>query len=340
MNSQKFSGILVGLIGGIAAFGPSGCANLEATKVPLNARIRGCDHGEKYDGFRYYMSRPHIVVSERVELGSAHQLTRLAVLSAPQNSDLKEVIVLEPLMAHDQRYWNFESGKLLDIDWYKEQGYRINAFIVPTEAPGAAESISDDSSTGVRQTALMQYINERSVLGSDALSTVAALSTLDGNAEKPVLVKPESFQVVHLPDFEEQMRIKHKNCLAYSKIDLHFADGWQLREAGGSFDSTEVAARVLQSLSSAISAATEVQTASLKKLPVAPAGSPSSADMLASARDRDEVVVLVKESQYIVPGIYRLQKSWEMASESHNPRSMLTNLGLPVHDESTFHIIQ
>jgi hypothetical protein len=340
MNFRGFACILSACIGGVSALASSGCANLEATKVPLSARIHGCDNGQKYDGFRYYMSRPHIVVSERVDLGSTHQLARLAVLSHPQSDDMKEVIVLEPLMEHDQRYWNFESGELLDVDGYKEQGYRINTFVSPAENSDAAKSIGEGSSSGVLQTALMQQVNVPDVLGRDAISRSLALSVLDGDGEKPVIVKPEAFQVFHLPDFEEQMRVKHKNCLAYSKIDLHFADGWQLQEAGGSFDSTEVAARVLQSLSSAISASTEVQAAALKKLPATPAGGPSSADILGNAKERDEVVVLVKESQYIVPGIYRLQKSWEMANGANGPRGMLTNLGLPVQNETTFHIIQ
>src|SRR5262249_11116543 len=45
----------------------AGCANLTARKVPLDARLSGKDR--KYNGFRYYLPRPYLVVSERVCVG-------------------------------------------------------------------------------------------------------------------------------------------------------------------------------------------------------------------------------------------------------------------------------
>ena len=55
-------------VGGLmAAAAAAGCANVHVKKVPVELRAAGQDH--HVHGFRYYLTRPYIVVSRRIELG-------------------------------------------------------------------------------------------------------------------------------------------------------------------------------------------------------------------------------------------------------------------------------
>src|SRR4029450_1925794 len=66
-------------------------------------------------------------------------------------------------------------------------------------------------------------------------------------------------QVVMLPDFEEQYAIRNRNVAAKSTYDLHFTDGWQLDSVNGTWNSTELPIRILESITKVIKAAEVLQ---------------------------------------------------------------------------------
>src|SRR5262245_14525717 len=57
-----------------------GCANVKVNKVDVQARIEGQDH--HVHGFRYYLTRPYIVVSRRVPVSTTYVPVALAVFPA------------------------------------------------------------------------------------------------------------------------------------------------------------------------------------------------------------------------------------------------------------------
>jgi hypothetical protein len=139
----------------------------------------------------------------------------------------------------------------------------------------------------------------------------------------------DTFQFALLPDFEEQIAIKDNNFAAYGKYELKFADGWQLRSVSGTWDSTEVAIKALQTLGKAVKALAEVRQAQLGKVPKEPEGHYGD-----RAQGRPVLIARVC-STFIEPGMYRLQKSSERSagtpcngSELILEHGILTELGL------------
>src|SRR5262249_50472541 len=50
----------------------AGCADLVVRKVPVDQRAVGAD--DHVDGFRYYLSRPHVLVKEKIEVSRTESL--------------------------------------------------------------------------------------------------------------------------------------------------------------------------------------------------------------------------------------------------------------------------
>jgi hypothetical protein len=140
-------------------------------------------------------------------------------------------------------------------------------------------------------------------------------------------------QVVFLPDFEEQYAVKNTNVLAQAKYEYSFANGCTLAEAGGSYNATVVPVAILQTIQKAIGAAGELQKQALESLPIpAPPQGPRA------EVDPSKIYYVVRQT-FIEPGVYRLQKSWEVQAaeaEGHvepcRAGGLLTEMGLPVEE--------
>lgn len=136
----------------------------------------------------------------------------------------------------------------------------------------------------------------------------------------------DAFQVAFLPDFEEQYAIQHYNCLAKAKYQMKFNHGTSLAGFAGSYDSTDVPVKILQTVGTLISEAGNVAKAAIDKTPS------STARSLSAAPVAD---FYLKIEHVIEPGFYRLQKSWERAAcestEGYEPQQycgLFADIGL------------
>ena len=74
------------VVGGLLAAPVAvGCANVSVTKVPVAARASGQD--AQVEGFRYYLTRPYVLVKRPVELDSSAVAVRLIKLQSPRQKD-------------------------------------------------------------------------------------------------------------------------------------------------------------------------------------------------------------------------------------------------------------
>lgn len=279
----------------------AGCANVRVKKVPLDKRAEGTD--AKLEGFRYYLGRPYIVVKERIPVSSESELmylVRYAPKNPPKGVKIPHMLALVPLA--DPR----GDRPMLDLNG--------------APLPQAWQKVRNDF--------------EPVAKGSDAtLKTITwqnDITKFDGDpsASDIEALLQTRIQVAMLPDFEEQYRIKNINCLAHSKYKYSFANGWALTSATGSYDSTEVAVRLLQSLSKVIDSARKISNA---RTEARGSGSPRT---YVEAGRSDLVLVAVARTQYVMPGVYKLLKSWERAAcNPHHPQGgcgILGDMGLPV----------
>src|ERR1700687_529551 len=78
-----------------------GCGGLEARRGPVEKRLAGKD--TCYDGFRYYLSRPYLVVSARVDVVTTTQKARIVLLKGARADPVCHVfqsVFLEAIDEH------------------------------------------------------------------------------------------------------------------------------------------------------------------------------------------------------------------------------------------------
>ncbi len=176
----------------------------------------------------------------------------------------------------------------------------------------------------------------------------AALATTDASTQ--TLVEPAAppnpaaltgdMQIIYLPDLDEQYSIKSCNVFAKSSFGLAFKNGGELVEVDGEHDATTLAVSILQAIQSAIGTAQGVEQARIqreaKTLQAAPPakGGAAKADLNvanAAVSGQQPVWQLVERTS-IKPGVYRLNKPWEVADGPgvHSVGcGLLAKLGLP-----------
>jgi hypothetical protein len=343
----------------------AGCANLVAKKVPIADRLSGTD--DKVHGFRYYLSRPYVVVSQRVCVGLDLAVGRLLV---DRNSSMVYVETTDPdgrPRCLDGR--GVEVPRPADCEYAflpkksTEQGGQSGKPGMGSDPKGmdADEKPAGDPSRppqpvqvivvapGARGRTLGEVAGSAGDLAAqlarggagDPTFSIQGLSQADIKAYVGSITcpTPNSFQFVMLPDFEEQMAIKDCNFAAYSKYQLQFADGWQLRSVSGTWDATEVAIKALQVLSNAVSAAAEVRAEELTKLPVGRAGD------VYGARGGIPLWGVIVHATYLEPGIYRLQKASERSKDGGcateaDALGLLSELGIPTVSEVQLYVVK
>lgn len=281
-----------------------GCANIHAKKVPVEDRIAGTDNQK---GFRYYLSRPYVVIAKAVPIATETEEVELVEVVSKRDKNVSQLGFRSRLPAPGRpgtsRLYD-RSGKPLNLDeWEEGTGYKARML-----QPKGGEN-------NAMLPQLKLAPQEDTPPAGDGTGTDA----------------PPGIQVVMLPDFEEQYAIRNHNVAAKSAYDLHFTDGWQLESVNGTWNATEIPVRLLQSISKVIKAAEVLQLQTMQSAPARTFAAPQPFKMNAAGAP---VVVRLVRSYYLEPGIYRIQKSWERQEcEVHSigaAAGLLSDLGLEV----------
>lgn len=329
-----------------------GCANLNVHKVSLEDRHSGRDM--KLDGFRYYLPRPYVIVAARIEVAKNYavgtlKFAKLEGEPIPEPGK-EEKLMIQPVIEVFRRdptenvFPLFDlKGNPLPVAIGDGPGWKVlpaetNAILLSAigkEKQFDPTQLEKQFGELAKSVAELKKMVEAAKLTGPAVQvpsqiqlTMNQVSTT--NSSGSGVESGPKIQIAMLPDFEEQMRIKDCNFLAWSKYGLAFKDGWQLAGVQGSWDSTEVPVRILQSVSKAISAAAAIKKKALSTLPISPA---ELREFRARKGNLDDPFdpVLITVTEYIPPGVYRLNKPREMDRVICN--GLLTELGLPTEHE-------
>ncbi len=142
------------------------------------------------------------------------------------------------------------------------------------------------------------------------------------------------FQVVFLPDFEEQYAIRNINVLAKTKYRYTFRNGTDLETVATSYNATDVPVAIVNTVGALLTA---LGTATKPGLPTAkaPTGAKESLDV-GSVTDAP---FYIRQEKSIEPGVYRVQKSWERAAAAPLAElpadelcGLFSSVGLPLVD--------
>lgn len=323
--------------------GAGGCANLEARKVPLDKRLEGRDH--HIGGFRYYLSRPYLVVNERICVTKVQEEATLGELQPnPDPASTTPAFILKGMTPTGGTIYYTLDGQTWGHALPEGVAFKATPFeaVQPKAKAKLPDLKGDDKKTPEKKIDDKKpdpaVKEEPKIIPPkklpDGVTELPAYSTKyrvsQGYAEDTGTAAP-ALQIIHLPDFEEQMAVKSVNVLSKSKFSLVFADGWQLRLVKGKHDSTEVPVAILDLIRSAISAAADVEEQRLKTRP-----QPKTKEEL--AHEVRLTRVLITRCTFIEPGVYRLQKPAEMA-EPCSGLGLLGDLGIPLQSDVRVHLL-
>lgn len=300
-----------------------GCAKLKVSKITPESRECGTDNHVK--GFRYYLSRPYVVVSKPVLVSETAALYLLHPDKAMQAQALK----MNPGSGTFETVEPAELSKLRDAVMVQnaqvqQASHRkpIAAPVQPTpeelpplsqqvgilaDAPGEAdEALLADQARASQQGAASDS-------GSGSASHLNVPQATPANARTASL--NGSIQVVFLPDLDEQYAVHNKNFLSKSAYSLTFRDGWALTDVSGEFDSTAVPIEILNFIETAITAAKSVALADVNRM-ARTLSDPMTREGARFAATEDKVLYRVVTSTYLQPGVYRVNKPWEIAEDT------------------------
>jgi hypothetical protein len=351
----------------------AGCANLEVKKVPLAERAANADREQ---GFRYYLNRPYVVVKKPITVVESICLVRAAasVASGKEPGPRSAASALQP----DQVVLTFLSGphqgqsvRLADLQVESPGtgvfrpvsltelqaihktlgGESVQAGSKPT-GPGEQLAALDDGAlvsdvSGVNMTTSSMGAafagggagQGDSTGSSDSSASGASLQqpTLAGVQHTPPLTG--DMAILYLPDLDEQYVIKSCNLVAKSAFGLAFRNGSELVEVQGDHDSTAFPLALLQQVQKAIAAAQGVEEQRAAQQLKSLKATQGAAMMEVRAAPGDQLVWQLIERTSIKPGVYRLNKPWEI-EEGHAPQptgcGLLAKLGLPTVTEIDF----
>jgi hypothetical protein len=284
-------------------------------KIDPACRNSRADHAIK--GFRYYLARPYIVVEEAIPVAAN-----------------VEVQFVDPAKSVQWKDW------LQEVSKSERQGsatMTLSEWNVVKPLLQAGDEPNDESQLGQSRSEADIILAQATVPGAAVGGGGAKASYYDiqqSEIPSPTVITGK-VKVVFLPDLDEQYAVNHQNIVATGAYKLIFKDGWQLVSVDGRFDSTQVAVEIVKTVETALSAALKA--------------SGSGADAAVGARDVSRtpvrsmrvttsdaginlVPVKVTRKQFIVPGVYRINKPWEFAEETApvDTNCLIDKLGLEI----------
>ena len=320
---------ILGLPLSIGLMAAHGCtSNLVVRKVPLDKRMTGKD--DRIDGFRYYTSRPYFVVDEPIE---AYRVTQRGIIlvsnnvasatpNAPSHLAADDKYVIRILnetglsKSDDPEFLRLDGTPVVvnsaDYRWLKDS---------EVSAPGTSRSVNSAASAG----------------GSG--QQPAKKDDEDAAPDKNAAV--DRIRVVYLPDFEEQLAVKHRGQFSTNKFALRFVDGWQLGAVSAQINNTQIPVAALQVLQGLLSSAKPESTSTKTSSQQSSTGSsnPGAGDNgrslgINKANDENPVYVTVVRRAILEPGMYRLNRTSEMDIHAQSSATgLLTHLGIPLCEE-------
>lgn len=327
---MKKAGKTVGTLTLATAFAIAGCAKVDIKKVPTPTQyVHWTDamqkKSDKMKGIRFYLPRPFINVFEsfpiRTDIYIADGVVSpdgkyVLIKSVKPESGLNDYIAgifdrtriparnIKKPKAEDINNYNKLQGAVEEI---KQKEAKDAAKKIPT---GSLSSDQQDvTSTFAPQKPQITGINQRSVTNDNA---AFAFQPLRGN-----------FDIIYMPDFEEQYVISSFAGLGNAQFVLKLGQGWSLQGFNSITDNSELNKRMYDLIDTAIETAKTAASlyAGGIPLPKLPPGTEKIAELQAGeeslegapdARPYTPVSLKIVVVHYAAKGLYPVIKPREL----------------------------
>jgi hypothetical protein len=311
-----------------------GCAQMRVTKIMPGDRATGCD--EKVKGMRYYLSRPYVCIKKPILVTTS---TSLMLVNSDGTSLATPFDASQPkgetkVNQHQTPSQPAANGGVSDA----AGGNGAAA----AAAPAAPAKTADAPAAADSSNLVHQASSTTGTAGSPLTPQPPPEASGEGDVPTSV-ISPDAIEIVYLPDFDEQYAVHGQNCLSRQAYGLRFEGGWKLTGVNTEVDSTPVPIEFLNLINKAISAARNLELARINPAGItspaitSPLAGFSESTMATDPKDQSKPDYLLYEvvtERYIKPGVYRINKPWEIGAPADPGAGLLAQLGLPLVDRT------
>jgi hypothetical protein len=321
----------------------AGCASVEVRKVPTPSQYENWSdklqkEADDMEGLRFYLPRPFINVFESFPVS-----TDVYFVNGKVSPDGRYVIISD--VRADSPFIGLFASRLQDDGSYQVE--IDEAFVQIPEQPqtdaatlqsaieeaakkaatSKVEESASDAKKAAKESKSSAESARRDANRADAASQAEAPRTgvskrAAKNDNGAFAVQPlrGNFDVVYLPDFEEQFVVSSKSGLGNAQFEINLGQGWSLQGFNSLVDNSEINKRVFDLIDTSIAAAKTAAGAAAPGLPGVPAGGA----VLQSADDKGtegqqlpklrgvNVTIRVVIVHYAAKGLYPVLKPREL----------------------------
>lgn len=309
MFGRNLSGIgFVVSCAGLASL--AGCASVDVTRISDANRNTA-------KGFRYYMPRPYLVVKQPFTVGGQEFFVP-GTLNADNSVELDPAampVFVREAMGHG-------GAGVIRID-----RTRIAASEAIRASLAEPQSAADPVEKPAPKPAAPASSESETEASSDYGGTKGLLQTAGDPATDPrVDLHNPLFDIIHLPDFEEQYAVRVSGGLGKGSLQLGLENGWMVERAAAEVDNTELGKFIYRNIDKATDLAIGAAKVALGLPPVVASPEEQSGE---SSRGVLLRIVVLTEAQ---PGTYPFLKLSETAKDfAANQRSGPSDASAYVH---------
>lgn len=307
----------------------AGCASVSVFKVdPGTGKIA---EGTP-EGLRFYLPRPYISVFEPFIISS-----EVYIADGEMTPDSKYLLLtkvptgLKEVVGNELVGVNGRAGMGdLRIDAKQVGVLQANRPAAPqaATAPASAASTSDAAASTPE------------AKKSEASGGILNYKATNDNNAFAVTPQPRYFNILWLPDFDEQYVVSAKAGLGNAGVVMGFGQGWSLQSLDATTDNSAIAKPLLDFYSGTLGALQKLAVAKVEGPLGLLSGKPQNAAATAdSFKGGTPVSVKVTKVRIVAPGLYPILKRTETAQLSPEQRKRilepvqpLTNIAFNTYD--------
>lgn len=340
------AGCLVSLVA--IGIGTGGCASVKIRKIPTPTQyIRWTDamqhKADKMEGLRFYLPRPFVTVFESFPIR-----TDIYIANGLVSPDGKYVIIrevtsesgLSRYIANDPRLVSIPRTYIFDRSAFESEGGLAGAPLELADATKMIEALggikdlkAQDVLTGVTGARKptptpTPAASQRPPQAATGMGRRASTNDNGAFAYQPLR---GNFDLVYLPDFEEQYIVTEKSMLGNAMFEINLGQGWSLQGFNSLTDNSELNRRIFDLIDASIDIAKAAASGALgiPGLPSLPPGLPSNGLFIPEGDGKTDlqteripgtpVTLKIVVVHYAAKGLYPVIKPRELQERTIDP---------------------
>lgn len=291
------------------------CAEIKVRKVPTPSQYMAWTdlmqkESDAIDGIRFYLPRPFVNVFESFPVHSDVYLARGVVTPDGRYIAINSIVEIRPDGNGPTIYTTGDKPIVVQ----KRNVFRPGA----ATAEALAKGIKQTPSIKPQSTTETGKPTESAPSQPATPSTAGTSSFKVRNLNNAFAFQPlrGNFDLVYLPDFEEQYAITSKSRLGSAKAEVQLGQGWSLQGLDAVTDNTEIVGRLFKLIDFAIDAGKEAAKAAIGIPPgVGAIAKPQSAEETLEkdkGQPGTEITLKVTVVHYAAKGLYPVLKAREL----------------------------